>query len=1111
MSTTRFTNSTAIAYLLLGEGPMRLKNGLNSIYLNRTPLSNSAVASANLARDAIVYANGTGTALMLGLARLGVEGTFPLLIKGAGKLGTGTIVAGSSTLNTTGSFFTADMLASDSAGDGGLYQKVRIPGAGPNGSELAAEVVQIISTTQAILSSPAFESVSGVPITWDHFTYATERNIFSVNEITLDTTIPRSDLFNNPTADQSTWVPLLATIGNGSQGAGFDTTSKMNFKNVKVNFRPGTLDQQPVLNTGGFTNASQGSTFNIPLSQIDAIDNGGIPVAVHNSKTRSYWGGRDFATDIKPTTPATSATTIISGAGTNGLNVANASEVDELAITMSFPSGLSSLKTSNNAYGLAGCVFQIYFDYKVASAGVYQSKLMFGPSASEVATRTQGYFVHDTGDLAVRWFTSGTVKSNNTSNFSQEFRFSVDEFKPFDDFRIRIIKLTPDSFKANGWVHTCDSILTSVQAFINDKLSYPLSSYLAIEFNSQEFQGQFPDIAVHAYGIECDVPKNYVTRQEAADGIAKYTRNGSGTITTTYVPWNGTFRRVYTDNPVWIVRELLLNKRYGLGSWITPDQINDYALYSLARYCDDLVPDGEGGFEPRFTCSAYLTTSTEAYKVIKDFFTTMLAIPYWVDGKLMAVGDRPGMPVYTFSKANIEGGIFSYEGTGNKVRANQVAVTYNDKDFFYEPRIEIVDDIDDIISTNRVITDEVVAFGATSRGQATRYGRWKMLTGKMQKDIISFRTAENAMFLKPGDIISVQDADKNRVRYSGRVNVSTTTVVQLDKGIDIASGEVYEIHVLVPGPATYLAQQSAVISGTTYKFGNQIPVFTEDAARDLVDDDGNEVVTQFSSDMHLETRVVINSVGDNQSAIEVNSAFSSAPIADFMWAITATTSSGQVIVGSAKDYRILNISEEQGGLYGIIATEHYNSKFDLVNEDYLLEPLTEAPRYSDIPAPRDFTAGLQITLGGTDTGNSSIVPKILLSWRVPVKIVQGIEQVVDNLDSYLLRYVNPEGIREEISLSSSSTSYVINNPSLGSYSFTLQSKSNAGPVSRPVFADIIVQLDTITPGLAAQLKLLKGGEFTRPPIIEDGGVEMPQDYDYTSPIGTTVKVRSGII
>jgi predicted phage tail protein len=1109
MSTTRFTTSTAIAYVLLGEGPMRLKNGLNSVFLNRTPLSNASVAAATLSRDAVVYVGPAGNTLLLGFGTVGIPGSFPILLKGAGKLAVGSINAGSGTLNMNSSFFTPDMLASDSAGDGGLYQKIRVPGAGPAGSELEAEIVQIISPTQALLNRGASNTVSNVNVTWDHYAIGRETTTTGNNTISISPAVPRTDLRTNVATAQSIWPRVLATIGNGSTGFGTDAVP-MNFKNVRVNFRPGTLDQEPVQNSLGFTSASSGVSLNTPINQIDSITNGASTIQVWTAAPRIWWSNREVVENLLPNTPATSPVTIISGAGSNGLNVGNPAEVDEIALAIAFPNGLYAYTGEKDRYDSTGVVFQIYFDYKVASASAFQSKLIYGPTPAEVATRTTAFLSYSGGDLAQGWTTSGSVKAQNTSSFNQEFRFSVDEFKPFDEFRIRIIKLTPDGYKVNGWQVVNDTALSYVQAFINDRLSYPLSAYLALEFNSQEFQGRFPDIAAHCYGIECDVPTNYVTREEAEDGIAKYTRNSSGVITTTYVPWNGSFRRAYTNNPIWVIRELLLNRRFGLGTWLNRTQINNYALYSLARYADDLVPDGNGGLEPRFTCGAYLTQSTEAYKVIKDFFTCVLAIPYWVGGQLMAIGDRPGEPVYTFTKGNIEGGIFNYEGTGTKVRTNQVAVTFNDKDSFYEQRVEIVDDIDDIITNNRVITEEVVAFGATSRGQATRYGRWKMLTAKLQKDIVSFKTGENAIFLKPGDIVSIQDADKNRVRFSGRIVSGNINSITLDKPITLVAGETYEIHAVIPGPATYLGQDSAVIDSVTYAKGDQVPIFTEEEANNLVDDDGNEVAVYFTEFQHLETRSVTNSAGANQSTINVNANFSSIPESDFIWAITAKDSSGALIPGAPKQYRILSIAEDKGG-YGIVATEHFNYKFDLINEDYILEPVREAPSYADMPPPRELTAGVQSINSGSDNNISNTSAKILLSWKIPVKIIAGIEQPVNNLDSYILKYTTPEGNLMQLSLSSNTTSYTINNPTLGVYSFSLQSKSDAGPVSRPAVADLVVQLDTVTPGLAVQLKLLRGGEFTRPPIIASGTVDMPEDYDYTSPLGTKTRVRDGIL
>ena len=1092
--TRYYKNSTGVVYDLISEGPISLVNGLSSIYLDRRPIANSSVARLALGAPAIVYLNNNGSSIRVGPERSGFGTQYiPVLLLKASKENLTSVTEGSVTITTETDFFTDNMLASSSDGDGGLYQKIRIPGAGPEGTEYEGEILEIVTAKTATLDTPISTTVNSAPIYWDHFTYAREANISGTYFLDLMLPAQNTDFYNaNYNGDSSTWVGTTAILGAGiSNSAGVDNTT-LNFRNVKVNFRGGYANQKPVVNAPGFSSASYGVNVNSELQQVgSALQESGVSLSIWGFGTNPWWTNDN----IEEVQPESAGSAYVISSGQDGLNIPVPSEIDELVVTINTPSGLYGYKSSKDAKTDAGAIFQIFFKYRVNSAAPYQRKLVLGPTEQQLATAS-GFFVHNEGSLKEYLTTSGVLKGRIDSSVSWDFRINIQEFKPFQDFELEIYKITPDQFTVGKWVYYQNTTLTSIQAYIHDKLSYPYSAYASIEFDSQEFQGNIPERAYHCYGIETDLPVNYITREESSTGVANYNRL-NGTDSGTYQVWNGTFRRGYSNNPVWNLREILLNNRWGLGNWLTADQINKYSLYSLARYCDELVPDGKGGLEPRFTCGVYLTQATEAYKVIKDFATIMLALPYWVDGEFILEGDRPAEPVYTFTKGNIEGGIFSYEGTGNRTRANQVAVTFNDKDNFYEKSVELVDDIESIVSTNRLITEEVVAFGATTRSQAIRYAKWKLLTAKMQKELVTFKTGENAGYLKPGSIINVQDSDRDKIRYSGRIVAATSsTQVEIDKAITLIADQTYQLHVFVPGSATYLLQENAVIGGVTYNYGDILPITTEAEAQTLRDDTNLEVKVQFSPDSHLETRTLAPIVSTTTTdTLTVSSAFTNPPSSEVIWAITAEFE-GSTIVGSPKQYKILGIGEENGA-YTITAAEHFNSKFDIIDEDYLSDPPQYIRRYREVPPVSNFTAALQFSTDGVSDANAGSIPDIVLSWDPPLE--NG--ALYPDFNKYELKYDKPDGSFSIIEIGKDSIYYEIKNVPEGLHNFSIQAVSDTGPTSIRKTSDIVVSRETFVPGVYSQSSLLRGGTFNKPIAFSNGNLNISSSYTFVAPSG----------
>ena len=184
--------------------------------------------------------------------------------------------------------------------------------------------------------------------------------------------------------------------------------------------------------------------------------------------------------------------------------------------------------------------------------------------------------------------------------------------------------------------------------------------------------------------------------------------------------------------------------------------------------------------------------------------------------------DEPKEPVYNFTAGNVIDGAFNYESTGSKTRANQVIVTWVNPEQNYKQEALLVEDKQNILDKNEIISESAVAFGATTEGQALRYGRWKLWTAKNQTEVASFKTSINAAFLAPGDIVNIQDAARSpsKVQYSGRISTTgtpSTTSIPLDRGVDLANGSTYELAVLIEKPAVFLTQDDdATIGGVTY-------------------------------------------------------------------------------------------------------------------------------------------------------------------------------------------------------------------------------------------------------------------------------------------------------
>lgn len=325
-------------------------------------------------------------------------------------------------------------------------------------------------------------------------------------------------------------------------------------------------------------------------------------------------------------------------------------------------------------------------------------------------------------------------------------------------WQVRIRRLTPN--QNNSLISDTVNVL-SMTEIIDVKLRYPNSALCAVQVDASQFQN-IPSRSYRVWGRIIRVPSNYDPIGRTYSGV-----------------WDGTFKSAWTNNPAWVFFDIVTNDRFGLGSRIPLDWVDKWRLYQIAQYCDQLVSDGMGGQEPRFTCSLYLQSRADAYKVLQDMAGMFRGISFYAAGQVMASADMPKDPGATYSQANVINGRFHYEGSGRKARHTVALVSWTDPDDFGRQKVEVVQHLD-AIARYGVNQTEVTAIGCHSRAQAQRVGNHILYTESLETETVSFAVGLDALNCMPGDVIEVADPNRAGRRNAGRIRAAGASSLTLD-------------------------------------------------------------------------------------------------------------------------------------------------------------------------------------------------------------------------------------------------------------------------------------------------------------------------------------------
>ncbi|CTW11627.1 putative host specificity protein [Escherichia coli] len=349
------------------------------------------------------------------------------------------------------------------------------------------------------------------------------------------------------------------------------------------------------------------------------------------------------------------------------------------------------------------------------------------------------------------WVTEKDVTINGKTT-SQFLASVILDNLPPRPFNIRMVRETADSTSDQLQNKTLWSSYTEI---IDVKQCYPNTAIVGLQVDAEQFGGQQMTVNYHIRGRIIQVPSNYDPEKRTYSGI-----------------WDGSLKPAYSNNPAWCLWDMLTHPRYGMGKRLVAADVDKWALYAIGQYCDQTVPDGFGGTEPRMTFNAYLSQQRKAWDVLSDFCSAMRCMPVWNGQTLTFVQDRPSDVVWPYTNCDVvvdDNGVgFRYSFSALKDRHTAVEVNYTDPQNGWQTSTELVEDPEAILRYGRNLL-KMDAFGCTSRGQAHRAGLWVIKTGLLETQTVDFTLGSQGLRHTPGDIIEICDNDYAGTMTGGRI------------------------------------------------------------------------------------------------------------------------------------------------------------------------------------------------------------------------------------------------------------------------------------------------------------------------------------------------------
>ncbi|ECD8657169.1 phage tail protein [Salmonella enterica] len=502
---------------------------------------------------------------------------------------------------------------------------------------------------------------------------------------------------------------------------------------------------------------------------------------------------------------------------------------------------------------------------------------LYKDNGDMVGTVTEYAIDLSTDGGAWKTVVNGKFDGKTTTEYQRDHR--IDLPKSTSGWSVRVRRITADASGSNSKLVNAFKVFSYAEV-IDSKLRYPLTALLYVEVDSSQFNGSAPKVTCKIKGKLIKVPDNY-------DPI---TRTYSGS-------WSGGFKMAWSNNPAWIFYDLVLDEIYGMGTRVDASMVDKWALYSIAQYCDEMVSDGAGGTEPRFTCNVFIQSQEDAWQVLNDLAAVFRGITFWGNDQIYVQADVPQDDVdWVYNVSNVIDGLFTYAGGSYKNRYSSCLVSWSDPQNHYSDTVEGVYD-SALVERYDVRQTSLTAIGCTSQSEAHRRGRWVLLSNA-KDGTVSFGVGLDGYIPLPAEIIGVADPFRSGKENGGRISAVNGRQITLDREID------------------YAAKDRLVVN---------LP------------------------DGKAQTRT-ISAVSADKKTVTVATAFSQVPVAGAVWAIDSDNLAIQY-------FRVTSIAanDDSTGGFTITAVQHDPNKYRYIDDGVRVEspPITVTP-ISVLSAPKNI-------------------------------------------------------------------------------------------------------------------------------------------------------------
>ena len=626
----------------------------------------------------------------------------------------------------------------------------------------------------------------------------------------------------------------------------------------------------------------------ISEGEIEGLDDGNKSVFLDGTPIEDSAGNNNFSGFTVVTRNGTQAQTYIPGVFANvenevsvGVEVTNASSVtrqitdtnvDRVRVTITIPS-LQKFEDDGDIVGTSVSLnIQVQYD---------------GGGFNSVKT--------------------DTISGKSSSQYQRDYLITLSGAFPVD---IKVVRSTADTSSTKLANKTNWASFTEI---IDAKLRYPNSALVGLRFDSRQFNA-IPQRKYLIRGIKVRIPSNATV--DTTTHLGRITYSGV---------WDGTFSAAtWTNDPAWCLFDLLTDTRYGAG--VPEASLDRYDFFAISQYCNELVDDGKGDEEPRFSCNLLINTRREVYNVIQEMTSIFRGISYYGAGSLVLLQDKPSDAQYTLGPSNVVEGVFSYSGSSLRSRHTCATVAYQSYDEQGEVSFEYVED-ENAVSKYGVNNKDIKAVGCYSQGQANRLGKWTLLSEQDLYETCTFAIGiDSGIVLRPGMVVDIADPLRAGTRRNGRVSSATTSQITIDSetDLDVNTGNGPTISVVLP-------------TGL------------------------------------VETRD-IDTI--NGTAVNVTDAFSEAPAANAPWLIQTTDIQSQ-------QFRVVSVSEGDDGSFSVTALKYNESIYNAVEQDL---KLTQRD-ITNISATPDAVTDIAVTEFLYEDG-STVRTGVDITWKSPVTNVQ---------------------------------------------------------------------------------------------------------------------------